>query len=147
MVQFLRYIPLLSDDTIKLGILTKGNFYEPWVEVAAEVPSFKWLIMGQYGSHLDDIIIEGWNSIPTDYTHKIEFMDLANIYPVIKPDVWHISNEKPIKTAQPSSPVSISGLEYPPSAGDQFYVLKDEKTAKNLSEERATKEREKRLSS
>ena len=55
-------------------------------------------------------------------------------------------NDKPIKTAQPSSPVSISGLEYPPSAGDQFYVLKDEKTAKNLSEERATKEREKRLS-
>ena len=37
-------------------------------------------------------------------------------------------------------------MEYPPSAGDQFYVLKDEKTAKNLSEERATKEREKRLS-
>jgi translation initiation factor IF-2 len=55
-------------------------------------------------------------------------------------------NDKPIKNAQPSSPVSISGLEYPPSAGDQFYVLKDEKTAKNLSEERATKEREKRLS-
>ena len=55
-------------------------------------------------------------------------------------------NDKPIKTSQPSSPVSISGLEYPPSAGDQFYVLKDEKTAKNLSEERATKEREKRLS-
>ncbi len=55
-------------------------------------------------------------------------------------------NDKPIKTAKPSSPVSISGLEYPPSAGDQFYVLKDEKTAKNLSEERATKEREKRLS-
>ncbi len=55
-------------------------------------------------------------------------------------------NDKPIKKANPSSPVSVSGLEYPPSAGDQFYVLKDEKTAKNLSEERATKEREKRLS-
>ena len=55
-------------------------------------------------------------------------------------------NDKPIKKAKPSSPVSVSGLEYPPSAGDQFYVLKDEKTAKNLSEERATKEREKRLS-
>ena len=55
-------------------------------------------------------------------------------------------NDKPIKKANPSSPVSVSGLEYPPSAGDKFYVLKDEKTAKNLSEERATKEREKRLS-
>ena len=55
-------------------------------------------------------------------------------------------NDIPIKKAKPSSPVSVSGLEYPPSAGDQFYVLKDEKTAKNLSEERATKEREKRLS-
>ena len=55
-------------------------------------------------------------------------------------------NDKPIKKAKPSSPVSVSGLEYPPSAGDQFYVLKDEKTAKNLSEESATKEREKRLS-
>ena len=83
MVQFLRYIPFLSDDTAKLGILTKGNFYEPWVEVAAEVPSFKWLIINQYSYHLDDILIEGWNSIPTDYTHKIEFMDLAQIYHVI----------------------------------------------------------------
>ena len=81
MVQFLRYIPFLSDATAKLGILIKGNFYEPWAEVAAEPPSFKWLIMSQYGSHLDDVIIEGWNAVTVDYTHKIEFMDLAQIYP------------------------------------------------------------------
>ena len=50
-----------------------------------------------------------------------------------------------IKNSPPSSPVAISGLEYPPSAGQEFMVVKDEKAAKNLSEERASKRRDNRL--
>ena len=50
-----------------------------------------------------------------------------------------------IKTSEPSSPVSISGLEYPPNAGQEFMVVKDEKAAKNLSEDRASKRRDNRL--
>ena len=54
-------------------------------------------------------------------------------------------NEDLIKQAIPSSPVFISGLEFPPSAGDEFIVVKDEKAAKTLSENRANKIRDKRL--
>jgi len=50
-----------------------------------------------------------------------------------------------IKTSPPSSPVAISGLEYPPKAGQEFMVVKDEKAAKSLSEERASKSRDNRL--
>ena len=50
-----------------------------------------------------------------------------------------------IKNSPPSSPVAISGLEYPPSAGQEFMVVKDEKAAKSLSEERASKRRDNRL--
>jgi translation initiation factor IF-2 len=54
-------------------------------------------------------------------------------------------NENILKKAPPSSPVFISGLENPPSAGDEFIVVKDEKAAKALSENRANKLRDKRL--
>lgn len=54
-------------------------------------------------------------------------------------------NESAMKEAAPSSPVFISGLEFPPSAGDEFIVVKDEKAAKVLSENRASKLRDKRL--
>ncbi len=111
MVQFLRYIPFLSDSTAKLGLLIKGNFYEPWVEVAAEPPSFKWLILQNYGWHLKDILIEGWNSVPSSYTHKIEFMELETIYPVISPDVWAIENKKPKCLEQISVGYCLAGSE------------------------------------
>ena len=50
-----------------------------------------------------------------------------------------------IKNSPPSSPVAISGLEYPPSAGQEFMVVKDEKEAKSLAEERASKRRDNTL--
>ena len=50
-----------------------------------------------------------------------------------------------IKNSPPSSPVAISGLEYPPNAGQEFIVVRDEKAAKSLSEERASKSRDNRL--
>ena len=53
--------------------------------------------------------------------------------------------EEVIENAPPASPVFISGLESPPDAGDEFIVVKDEKAAKVLSENRANKMRDKRL--
>ena len=53
--------------------------------------------------------------------------------------------EENINQAPPSFPVFISGLEYSPNAGDEFIVVKDEKAAKALSENRAKKIRDKRL--
>ena len=90
MVQYLRYIPEFRKRfTGKLCLVIKGNFYEPWVEVQVEPPSFKWLILNNYGKYIDDIIIQGWNAIPTEYNYKIEFMDLAKFINYdVSPDVW-----------------------------------------------------------
>jgi len=64
--------------------------------------------MSQYGSHLNDVLIDGWNSVPTDYTHKIEFMELEHLYPIISPDVWNIK-EEPKYTDQLSIGYCLSG--------------------------------------
>lgn len=47
-----------------------------------------------------------------------------------------------IKVAGPSTPVEITGLQESPSAGDRFVVFEDEKTARMVGEERATKAQE-----
>ncbi len=47
-----------------------------------------------------------------------------------------------VKTAGPSTPVEITGLNDVPQAGDQFLVFKDEKTARSVCEARASKQRE-----
>jgi len=52
---------------------------------------------------------------------------------------------KKVKFAGPSTPVEITGLATVPNAGDTFYEVKDEKTAKHLIEKRKTQEREKGL--
>ncbi|PRO65189.1 translation initiation factor IF-2 [Alkalicoccus urumqiensis] len=46
-----------------------------------------------------------------------------------------------VKTAGPSTPVEITGLNGVPSAGDQFRVFKDEKKARQIGETRAMKEK------
>ncbi len=51
---------------------------------------------------------------------------------------------KKVKFAGPSTPVEITGLTTVPNAGDTFYEVKDEKTAKHLIEKRKTQEREKK---
>lgn len=43
---------------------------------------------------------------------------------------------KPIKTAGPSIPAEILGLSEVPEAGDRFFVVKDEKTAREIAESR-----------
>ncbi len=50
-----------------------------------------------------------------------------------------------VKKAGPSTPVEITGLTSVPEAGETFYEVKDEKTAKHLMETRKRKAREKAL--
>ncbi|GHD43598.1 bacterial translation initiation factor 2 (bIF-2) [Marinobacter persicus] len=52
---------------------------------------------------------------------------------------------KQVKEAGPSIPVEILGLNGTPDAGDEFFVVADEKKAKELAEFRQTREREQRL--
>ena len=49
---------------------------------------------------------------------------------------------KKVKSAGPSTPVEIMGLTDVPQAGDTFYEVEDEKTAKHLIEKRKREERE-----
>lgn len=51
-----------------------------------------------------------------------------------------------MKTAGPSTPVEITGLNDVPQAGDQFLVFKDEKTARSVGEARASKQLEEQRS-
>ena len=56
-------------------------------------------------------------------------------------------NGKKVKSAGPSTPVEIMGLTEVPEAGDIFYEVKDEKTAKHLIEKRKREAREKTINS
>ncbi len=50
---------------------------------------------------------------------------------------------KRVKEAGPAQPVEIVGLSEVPRAGERFHVVKDEKTAKEIVQHRAAREREK----
>ncbi|MBP3597166.1 MAG: translation initiation factor IF-2 [Clostridia bacterium] len=52
---------------------------------------------------------------------------------------------KNVKSAGPSTPVEITGLNTVPQSGETFYEVKDEKTAKHLIERRKREAREKEL--
>lgn len=52
---------------------------------------------------------------------------------------------KKVKKAGPSTPVEIIGLPEVPVAGETFYEVKDERTAKHLIEKRKRQEREKSI--
>lgn len=52
---------------------------------------------------------------------------------------------KEVKKAGPSTPVEITGLTSVPEAGETFYEVKDEKTAKHLMERRKRQVRDKKL--
>lgn len=54
---------------------------------------------------------------------------------------------KNIKSAGPSVPVEISGLSDVPEAGDSFYVVEDERMARELVEERKQEQRNKAAAS
>ncbi len=55
------------------------------------------------------------------------------------------SDGQKIKSAEPSAAVEVLGLSSVPGAGDQFQVVKNEKQAREISEYRLTKEKEKKL--
>lgn len=50
-----------------------------------------------------------------------------------------------VKKAVPGEPVELTGLQEQPKAGDKFMIFDDEKTARQVAEKRANKEREKSL--
>ena len=50
-----------------------------------------------------------------------------------------------VKSAGPSTPVEILGLPDVPEAGEVFYAIKDEKTAKQLAEKRRQKQKEEQM--
>ncbi|SDW31616.1 bacterial translation initiation factor 2 (bIF-2) [Alicyclobacillus hesperidum] len=50
-----------------------------------------------------------------------------------------------LKTAGPSTPVEIQGLNGVPSAGDQFVVYDDERGARNLVEKRMSREKQEQM--
>ncbi len=52
---------------------------------------------------------------------------------------------KKVKKAGPSTPVEVTGLTEVPTAGETFYEVDDEKTAKHLIERRKRQEREKSI--
>ncbi|WP_040211744.1 translation initiation factor IF-2 [Clostridium polynesiense] len=54
---------------------------------------------------------------------------------------------KKIKSAGPSIPAEILGLSEVPSAGDRFYVVKDEKTAREMAQTRKDKIKDENLHS
>ena len=54
-------------------------------------------------------------------------------------------NGQALVEAGPSVPASITGLDLPPKAGEEFVVVTSEKMAKEISNERAEKAREERL--
>ena len=56
------------------------------------------------------------------------------MYDTLKPRVHY-------QEAGPSTPVNITGLDTPPTAGEHFYVIDDIATARHIAEERATKSR------
>ena len=55
------------------------------------------------------------------------------------------SDGNKIKSALPSAAVEVLGLNSVPNAGDQFLVVKNEKQAREISEYRVSKEKEKKL--
>ena len=54
--------------------------------------------------------------------------------------------QKPITEAGPSIPVEILGLDEVPNAGDEFFVVDDERKAKEIADLRVTKSRHERMS-
>jgi translation initiation factor IF-2 len=56
-------------------------------------------------------------------------------------------NGKPAESAGPSIPVAVIGLSGTPSAGDEVLVVEDERTAREVAQDRRNKKRDKRLAS
>ncbi|MGB1868213.1 MAG: translation initiation factor IF-2, partial [Porticoccaceae bacterium] len=54
--------------------------------------------------------------------------------------------KRPAMEAGPSIPVEILGLDEAPNAGDEFFVVADERKAKEIAELRTTKARQERMS-
>lgn len=58
----------------------------------------------------------------------------------------HNDKGKRLLEAGPSTPVEIMGFQWAPQSGDKFFVVKDEKEARNISEIRQQSKRDEKLS-
>lgn len=61
-------------------------------------------------------------------------------------NMYNTLTGKPVKTAGPSTPVNITGLDSPPGAGDRFHVLDDITQAREIAAQRAESSRSESLS-
>ena len=76
---------------------------------------------------------------------KKDFIVAGSNYGRIK--ILENTNGKPITKGYPGDPVIITGLNYTPFAGDNFFCFQDEKFAKNLASQKASLDRKTELES
>jgi translation initiation factor IF-2 len=75
--------------------------------------------------------------------HLNENIIVGNYYGKIK--AMFNDRVQPITEANPSDPVEVLGIAGIPKAGEQFFVIEDEKTAKELALKRMEKEKQKQM--
>ncbi|MBN1492666.1 MAG: translation initiation factor IF-2 [Candidatus Omnitrophica bacterium] len=84
------------------------------------------------------------NVLLTNGTLKVgDYVICGKYYGKVR--AMHNDLSKNIKTAGPSKPVEIFGIQGVPNAADRFYVVEDEKTARRISEQKMLQEKEKEL--
>ena len=119
------------------------------VSLEAEVLELKAYHQGPaHGIVLDSSIEKGKGAVATVLVQEgtLEIGDMILVGEQTK-KIRSLMDENSVslKSAGPSVPVLISGLDLPPKAGEDFVVVTSEKMAKEISTERSKKAREARL--
>ena len=119
------------------------------VSLEAEVLELKAYHQGPaHGIVLDSSIEKGKGAVATVLVQEgtLEIGDMILVGEQTK-KIRSLMDENSVslKSAGPSVPVLISGLDLPPKAGEDFVVVTSEKMAKEISTERSKKAREAKL--
>ena len=119
------------------------------ISLEAEVLELKAFHKGPaHGIVLDSSVEKGKGSVATVLVQEgtLEISDMMLVGEQTK-KIRSLMDENSIslKSAGPSVPVLISGLDSPPKAGEDFVVVTSEKMAKEISTERSKKARETKL--
>ena len=119
------------------------------VSLEAEVLELKAYHQGPaHGIVLDSSIEKGKGAVATVLVQEgtLEIGDMILVGEQTK-KIRSLMDENSVslKSAGPSVPVLISGLDLPPKAGEDFVVVTSEKMAKEISTERSKKARETKL--
>jgi len=84
------------------------------------------------------------NALITNGTVKIgDYVICGKYYGKVR--AMHNDLSKNIKSAGPSKPVEIFGIQGVPNAADKMYVVEDEKTARRISEQKMLQDKEREL--